>query len=165
MNRIEAAKNAIFALLNAREALSVDDQIAIISFNDAAELVLPFTGIKATSRIQAAVQSLHPGGGTELRPALKLASNILRAPSGSYVIVLSDGHCGDPIRAANALKHSGAIIETIGVAGSPSDVDEERLTKVASVQDGKALYRFVTNADELIDYFRNDIAGRLAKRG
>lgn len=164
MNRIEAAKNAIFALLNVREALGVDDQVAVISFNDTAELVLPFVSIHETKRIETAVRSLDPGGCTELKPALKLASKICTCPSGSYVIVLSDGHCGDPIRAAKALKDMGAVIETIGIGNTPADVDEEKLTKIASVQDGKPLYRFLTNADDLIRYFREDLGGRLAKR-
>lgn len=165
MNRIEAAKNAIFALISARESAGADDEIAVISFNSAAHLVLPFTGIRESDRIQKAVRSIWPEGSTDLKPALSRTSDILPDPASAYIIVLSDGHCGDPIRAARALKSKGAIIETIGVGSIPADVDEERLIKVASIQNGRALYRFLTNADELLDYFRNDIAGRLAKRG
>lgn len=163
-NRIDAAKNAISALLDVRRKLGADDEIAVISFNDAAQIVLPFTGIRDADRIQKAVRSIGPEGSTDLKPAIKLASDILSDPRGAYIVVLSDGHCGDPIRAARALKDKGAIIETIGVGNIPADVDEEKLIKVASVQNGQALYRFLTNADELLDYFRKDIAGRLAKR-
>ncbi len=164
-NRIDAAKNAISALLDVRRKLGADDEIAVISFNDAAQLVLPFTGIRESNRIQKAVRSIWPEGGTDLKPAINRISDILPDPAGAYIIVLSDGHCGDPIRAAKALKNKGAIIETIGVGNIPADVDAEKLIKVASVQNGQALYRFLTNADELLDYFRKDIAGRLAKRG
>jgi Mg-chelatase subunit ChlD len=164
-NRIEAAKNAISALLDVRRKLDADDEIAVISFNSAAQLVLPFTGIRESDRIQKAVRAIWPEGSTDLKPALSRTSDILPEPASAYIIVLSDGHCGDPIRVATALKNKGAIIETIGVGDTRAQVDEEKLIKVASVQDGQVLYRFLTNADELLDYFRKDIAGRLAKRG
>ena len=35
--------------------------------------------------------------------------------------------------------------------------------KTASVLDGKTLYRFLTDADEIVTYFRTDIANRLLK--
>ena len=77
--------------------------------------------------------------------------------------MLSDGHGGGATKAANALKVKGAILETIGVGRHPSEVDESTLRGIASVLDGKVLYRFLSDADDLMRYFRTEIANRLVK--
>jgi len=164
--RLKAAVKAVIALLDARQQLGTDDKIALISFNLTAQLVLPFTSCPAErKRIERALKSLRASGGTDLKAPLELVQNILPGDGQVHIVLLSDGHGGDPSRVAERIKKQGAIIETIGVGNDPEEVDERILRKTASVLDGQVLYRFIRYADELKSYFRTEIAHRLVKRG
>jgi Mg-chelatase subunit ChlD len=165
-NRLEAAKDAVLALLAARERLGANDSLAIISFDEEAQLVLPITPCASNGdRIRYALASIPVGGGTDLKPPLVLAHGILPPTGRAHIVLLSDGHGGNPTKAAEALKARGAIIETIGVGNDPSEVDEAILKKTASILDGRVLYRFLTVADQVVRYFQSEIANRLVKRG
>ena len=163
-NRLEAAKKAALAMLDAREQLGADDQIAVIAFNHQARLVLPFTRCAGKrSRIERAIRSIEIGGGTDLKAPLARAKKIRPSDGCVHIVMLTDGHGGSPVRAAKVLKDAGVVIETVGVGDHPSEVDESILKKTASVLNGKVLYRFLSDADEMIQYFRTDIANRLVK--
>jgi putative transport protein len=73
-------------------------------------------------------------------------------------------HRGDVLTLVGSAASTTRAIETIGVANEPAEVAEEKLKAAASVQSGRILYRFITDADELTTYFRTEIANRLAKR-
>jgi len=64
---------------------------------------------------------------------------------------------------AERLKQRGVLIETIGVANTRDEVNEDILRRTASVLHGKVLYRFITEANELATYFRTEVADRLRK--
>lgn len=164
-NRLEAEKEATIAMLISRYQLGADDQLSVIAFDHEARLVLPFMSCAANRRkIGCAIRSIVLGGGTNFNPPLVLAKKTLPAVGRAHIVMLSDGHGGDATETAKALKKKGAIIETIGVGHRPSDVDESTLKRIASVLDGKVLYRFLSDADEMTRYFRHDIANRLVKR-
>jgi Mg-chelatase subunit ChlD len=165
-DRLEAAKDATLALLAARERLGANDQLSIIAFDEEAQLVLPFTLCSNNlDKIRQALRSITIGGGTDLKAPLILARKVLSSAGRVHIVLLSDGQGGDPIKAAQALKDRGVILETIGVGNDRSEVDETVLKKTASTLDGKVLYRFLNDTDEIVQYFQSDIANRLVKRG
>jgi Mg-chelatase subunit ChlD len=165
-SRLEAAKDATMALLMARARLGANDQLSITVFNDEAHLVLPLTPcLNNLDKIQQALCSVTVGGGTDLKAPLVLAHRLLPPAGRLHIVLLSDGHGGNPVTAAQALKDRGAILETIGVGNERSEVDESILKRIASVLDGKVLYRFLNDADQLTQYFTSEIANRLVKRG
>ncbi len=165
--RLRAAQRAVLGMFDARIQLGFDDEVVLIAFNDQAWVALPLTRCREHRKeIWRAVNSLAAEGGTDLKaPLVRLGQ--LNLPPGACVhaVLLSDGHGGNPIRAARALKEAGVIIETVGVGNDPSEVDEDVMKKVASVLDGRILYRFLTDPQALADYFRTEIAGRLVERG
>ena len=164
-DRLQAAQDATIALLDARQRLGADDMVAVIAFDEEAQLVLPFTRCQDQRRqIDHAVRSITIAGGTKLRAPLVLANEILPPEGRRHIVLLSDGHGGNPARVARKLRGRGAIIETIGVGNDPTEVDEAVMKDIASILDGKVLYRFIRDADELTCYFRNEIANRLVKR-
>lgn len=164
-NRLGAAQEAMIALLDARLACQIKDTVAVICFDDTAQLALPFTPCeKHLDKIRSAIRSITIAGGTDLAAPLVLANKILRNQTNVHIILLSDGHGGSPIREARKLKDRGAVIETIGVGNEPSEVDEVSMRAIASVLNGKVLYRFIRDADEMTTYFRTEIANRLVKR-
>lgn len=166
-SKLAAAKKATIAMIEARLRMGACDQIAIISFGDIATLVLPFTSSEQSSRrIIRAVKSIRIAGGTNLNAPLVMATQLLdtRRHETLHIVMLTDGQGGDPLATAYLLKQSGAILETIGVGNSPYNVDENLLKAVASVVNGKVLYRFIRDSDQLIEYFSTEVATRLVKR-
>lgn len=163
--RLGAAKNATFALLDARQQLGADDTVAVVAFSGTADLVLRFTRARdRRAKIDRAIRSIGVGSDTNLAAPLLLAETIMPSEGCVHIALLSDGHGGDPTDVADRLKRRGAIIETIGVGNDPAEVDESILKATASVLDGKVLYRFIRDADEMAQYFGTQIANRLVKR-
>lgn len=70
------------------------------------------------------------------------------------IIMLTDGqHNGSvsPLAIASSLKNAGIIIDCIGIGGTPKDVDETMLKKIASRNpDGSIRYCFIGDQKELI---------------
>jgi Mg-chelatase subunit ChlD len=163
-NRLVAAQNATIAMLDARQERGVEDQVAVIAFDDDAELVLPFTPCKENrGLIDESIRAIGVAGGTDLNAAFATAMRILPPNERVHMIMLTDGHGGDPTKVAAALKGRGVVIETIGVGESHDEVNETILKRTASVLDRKVLYRFLTDADEMVTYFRTEVANRLVK--
>ena len=165
--RLEAAKEAAAALVSARRRLGAGDEIAVISFNHTAELACPLTPSTRESEILGAIQSIRMDGETDLNAPFVLVKDTVGSNRRRmlHIIMLTDGQGGSPLRTANALKKRGAVIETIGVGHTRSDVDEELLKKVASVVNKKVLYRFIYDRDDMVNYFETEIANRLVKWG
>lgn len=164
VSRLEAAKRAVRSLLDARQDLGTDDQVAVIMFDHRADLVLPFASLRRARRtIDQAMHGIRIRGGTDLREPLTLTRKILPAVGAVRVVLLTDGHGGNPVRAASTLKKRGAIVETIGVGFERTDVNEPILKSTASVVNGRILYRFLQDPDELERYFRTEVANRLVK--
>ncbi len=74
------------------------------------------------------------------------------------VIMLTDGghnHGNSPISVASRLKNAGIIIDCIGIGGTPKDVDEELLKRIASKNpDGSIRYCFIGNREQLISKYQ-----------
>ena len=67
---------------------------------------------------------------------------------------LSDGQGGDPISIADYLKNQGAIIQVIGIAGSPSEVNESILKATATTDEtGFNHYWFIEDSQSLIQLY------------
>ena len=164
-NRLEAAQEAAISLLIARRDKGADDRVAVIAFNEEARIVLPATGCRdEMNRIERAIRSIKPGSGTDLNAPLRLADSSIPIQEGVHIVLLTDGHGGDPTRLAESLKQRGALIDCVGVGAAPADVDEAILKKTASVLNGQVLYRFIGDGEKLEQYFREEVAFRLTKR-
>lgn len=70
------------------------------------------------------------------------------------IIMLTDGqHNGSvsPLAIASSLKNTGIVIDCIGIGGSPNDIDEAILKKIASRNpDGSIRYCFIGDQEALI---------------
>jgi Mg-chelatase subunit ChlD len=164
-SRLAAAQSATIDLLNERRRHALEDSVGIIAYNHEANVVLPITPCDEGHLVQisSAIWSMTPWGGTCLRDAFQKAQSLIPTNATVHLIVLTDGHGGDPSPIAGQLKRRGVVIETIGVAKCPAEVDETTLKATASVVDGKVLYRFIGDARTLATYFREEIATRLVK--
>lgn len=163
-SRLAAAQQATITLLDERGRHSAHDHVGVVAYNHEAQVVLPVTPCEGHRReIDSAIWSMRPSGGTCLRTAIQKAAGLLPPNTTVHMVVLTDGHGGDPSSIAGRLKQRGVVIETIGVANERHEVDEKILKATASVVDGKVLYRFIGDAQTLATYFREEIATRLIK--
>ena len=141
----------------------VEDQVAVIAFDDDAELFCRSACKRIVVSLDESIRAIGVAGGTDLNAAFATAMRILPPNERVHMIMLTDGHGGDPTKVAAALKGRGVVIETIGVGESHDEVNETILKRTASVLDRKVLYRFLTDADEMVTYFRTEVANRLVK--
>ncbi len=73
------------------------------------------------------------------------------------IILLTDGahKTGpSPVKTAERLKNSDIVIDCIGIGGSPKDVEEGELKKIASRgQDGRPRYWFIADKGKLVEKY------------
>ena len=102
---------------------------------------------------------LHTGPGTNIGAALQLAGRELARirPRGHPTVILlthGDSNRGpDPIIISDELKGRGIQLDIIGIGGSPAEVNEEDLKRMASVTNGQRRYWFIESADALVERF------------
>jgi Mg-chelatase subunit ChlD len=135
------------------DTLDPGDLVGVISFSNAAQIVVPLGPNDDAEATRAAVLGISSGGGTNLAAALRTAKAELdRVQTKSkHVIVLTDGISLEPERLpvlASELRASGARVSTIAVG---DDSDAEGLRIVAE-QGGGVFYR-VTNPSVLPQVF------------
>jgi len=86
-----------------------------------------------------------------------------RLPKAKHIIHLSDGdHNGniDPVRVAQRLKKNGVVISCIGIGGSPEEVNEALMKRIASKgPGGKPRYWFIGQKADLIQKFEELATG------
>ncbi len=74
------------------------------------------------------------------------------------IIMLTDGqhnHRSCPLGVASRLKQRGVVIDCIGIGGSPKDVDENLLRRIASENpDGSKRYCFIGEKRQLIQRYQ-----------
>ena len=106
-------------------------------------------------------KKLKAGGGTDIAEGFKKAVDLFDDEEISkrlrYIILLTDGHGGNPVRKAKLLKEKyEAVIEVVGIGGSPSAVNESLLRKVATTDpDGFNHYRFIKDSETLRQHYRH----------
>lgn len=153
----EAACRANISMVLNKERIDPYDEIALVTFQSKAKIVLGMSPIKTCKRqIISAIQSLEPDGGTDINAGLKAARDVFdwsRHDVVRRIVLLTDGQGGDPLATADDLKSRGVVIDVVGVGRSPSGVDEKLLKKVASVIEGERRYRFIKDQQTLVQHY------------
>jgi Mg-chelatase subunit ChlD len=162
-DRLEAAIRATEAYSAARWQMGAPDLVAAVVFDDSGAIISGLVPIQdATRRIIAPLRRVDARGGTDISAGLVDAETCLAVAPPAHdrvLVVLSDGHGGEPYRVAHRIKRSGTIINCIGVGRAPCDVDEECLKRVCSKVDGVLRYQFITNARDLTAHFESLATG------
>lgn len=113
-------QNVKIAAQDLLKSLRADDRLAIISFSDRAEVLVPSDYARNTRVFSAAIAALSPGGGTEIYRGLLAGIEQVRAGAAddsiNHVILLTDGRTyGDEELALNEARRAG--IQSIGISG------------------------------------------------
>lgn len=153
-DKIQQAQAAALALI---ERLDERDRIALIQYDDAAQIVVPSVSAdrEGKQHLADAVRALRPGGATNLHGGMTLGRDeVLRTMTTgqvSRVILLSDGlanageSSADVISdAARQAADKGVRITSVGVG---LDYNEDMMEAIA--ESGRGNYYYVRDAAEL----------------
>ena len=148
--------------------LDNDDQIAIVTYSDNAEVILPPTSVRNDDEILDAIDSLRPDGSTNLEAGLDaaydLANEAFDRDDINRVILASDGVANvgltDPDGLVDMIRRDadrGIQLVTLGVGmGNFNDVVLETLA-----DDGDGFYAYVNTVDEADKLFGEDLVSTL----
>lgn len=168
--RLDGGIQAGIEYTTARLEQSPSDRIALVSFNNTGQVILPLTPITKSEIIIRAIRRLTAGGGTDIAEGLQAAADIFdKEPQSNrqkHIIVLTDGQGGRPLKISSRLKQEyGAVIDVVGIGGSPSDVNESLLRKLATTDpDGFCHYRYIKDPETLSEHYRQ-LAKSIVWRG
>ena len=128
------------------------DQVAVVQFDTAAQLVHPLTS--RFDAVRRAIDSISGGTSTTLhagleRGRLELMSVNRNPNAAAIMIILSDGQSdrGEAVKAARAAKDDGIRIVSVGVG---SDVDTELMIQIANSADD---YHFSPEGSDLQEIY------------
>lgn len=164
-NRIALLKKSLNFLV---DELNEDDQIAIVKYNYASTKVLDFTPVSEKESIKSAIDSLIPGGGTNVEQGLTLgyqiASQDLNDEYINKVLLFSDGVANIGLTDPNSIaqkfdsyKQQGITFLAIGVG--LGNYNDELMEQIADKADGQ--YAYINDFDEAQRVFSKNLMGTL----
>jgi secreted protein with Ig-like and vWFA domain len=149
---MEMAKGACVATLG---ALQPDDMLEVIAFDSSPTRYVKLGPARYRSRIQADVERIQPGGGTEIFSALDMAYqdlSVVRARR-KHVILLTDGQAAEQgIRELVQSMVSASI--TVTTVGLGDGVKQDLLRSVADAGGGR--FHFVPDPNSLPKIFTRE---------
>lgn len=163
-----AAQQAALEYCRRLEQAEPDARVAIVAFGTGAQLLCPLTSIQ-TTKLKSLFSQQFELGSTNITAGLEIAECQLRSHQQqdrcNQVILLTDGehNTGEkPVHIAEKIRQI-AILECIGIAGTPKSVDEPLLKSIASqYPDGRPRYRWIGDQGQLVEHFRH-LAGGLRR--
>jgi Mg-chelatase subunit ChlD/uncharacterized membrane protein len=122
-SKMDLAKQAALA---AAQSLGPYDEIGILGFSDDAHWAIPPTSAADLAPVEQAINSMQPGGGTQIYPALQTAFQALSAVDAKvkHIVLLTDGEApnGPYDQLTQQMRDAGITLSTIAV-GSDADVN------------------------------------------
>jgi uncharacterized membrane protein len=126
----QAAKAAV-------ELLGPRDQIGVVGFDDSPYVVSELRGAIEVDAINAEIDSLAAGGGTNMYPAMVVGKEMLQNANAKirHMICLSDGHtqAADHDSLTQAMVDSGITVSTVALG----DADRQLLANIAEIGRGR----------------------------
>ena len=156
-NKLQAASKAGHAFLDQKYRIDPSDEVALVSFTEEAQIQTNLATLSThMAQLKGSLSSLMAEGGTNIEKGLAKGGEALRWTNEDVVrriVLMTDGHGGNPIQTAEGLKSDSVVIDVIGVGPQPSKVDEKLLKQVASVVQGQTRYRFIRDSRTLVNHY------------
>ncbi|MFK7918753.1 MAG: von Willebrand factor type A domain-containing protein [Ilumatobacter sp.] len=164
-NRLGLVKESLTILV---EELNDDDRVAIVTYSDDSGVVLEPTRVRDRDRILDAIDSLQPGGSTNLESGLREGYDLARSAFNdggiNRVIIASDGVANagitDVDRLAGMIREDadfGIDLVTVGFGmGNFNDVTMEQLA-----DNGDGFYAYVDTREEAERLFEDELTSTL----
>ncbi len=135
VSKLELAKEAA---IRSTEALRPEDMIGIIGFDDAVNWVVRTQKLTDLKKIQDAIGTMRPGGGTRILPPLVEAYESLKNADAKlkHIILLTDGEAEKSGYEAilEKMRAAGITLSTVAVG---SEADAELLQALANGGNGR----------------------------
>ncbi len=164
-SRLDAAKKSAKTFAKRLSQEQPNACIGAVVFGCEARVICRLTAAKEFGKISRQIDQIDAGGSTNMYAGLKAAFKLLKDHGQvCQVVLLTDGRNTqkNPENLAKKLKEF-TTIECVGIGGSPDDVDEALLKKIASsYPDGKKRYRWIGQKEQLIKHFHN-LAGAIRR--
>lgn len=164
-DRLETVKDALRLLVR---HLDRADRVAIVTFGSDARVILPTTSIEGEREILDAIESLQPGGSTNLEAGLRLGYDLARkglTEAGiDRVVLASDGVANVGLTDADGIlggirRDAAAGIELVSVGVGMGNYNDALLERLAD--DGDGFYAYVNSRDEARKLFSEGLTGTL----
>lgn len=161
---LEGAKEALVALVR---RLDPSDHFGLVTFDDAAQVVVPAGPLRDKESAIARIRAVRPGGTTDLSAGYLRGLRELRraTTSGGTVLVVSDGHVnagiGDPGQLAGVATKAyadGVVTSTLGYG---QGYDETLLAALA--RSGSGNHVFAADPDQAGAAIAGEVDGLLDK--
>jgi Ca-activated chloride channel family protein len=164
-DRLELVKTSLIRLVT---ELDSDDSVAVVTYSDDAEVILPPTAVAEEQVILDAIDALAPTGSTNLEAGLRrgydLAADAFVEGGINRVVLASDGVANvgliDPDGLVELIRDDadrGVQLITVGVGmGNFNDVTMEQLAN-----DGDGFYAYVDTEAEAQELFADDLVSTL----
>jgi Ca-activated chloride channel family protein len=162
--RLDHAKSAAHGIV---DHLTAADHIALIQFDDTAQVVVPSIAMdgEGKAKFGKALDAMQPAGGTNLHAGLVLgrqeAQRAYTQGQVSRVILLSDGHANEGITAtpeiADAARDAANHGVRITAVGIGLDFNEDLMEAIAEA--GRGNYHYVKEASDLDKVIAGELAG------
>lgn len=157
--RMDHVKRAAHRLI---DQLQDEDILAVVTFDDRAEVVLPSERGVSKAHAKAAVSTINARGGTEILRGLRAGlSEIAKHHSTqvtSHLILLTDGRTyGDDEACIREAKQAGAYHIGISTMGIGEDWNDELLDEMAAQSGGVSAY--VASANQVRTFLEERVRG------
>jgi Ca-activated chloride channel homolog len=163
--RLEMVKDALARLV---DGLRQSDTVAIVTFGNDGRVLLEPTPAAQRRDIIGAIDTLQPGGSTNLEAGLRLGYELARSSLTEdgidRVVLASDGVANvgltDPDRILDSIRRDAAAgIELVSVGVGMGNYNDALLERLADQGDG--FYAYVNDQDEARRLFTEDLTGTL----
>ncbi len=164
-NRLPLVKESMQLLV---DELEDDDTVAIVTYNNSGDVLLEPTSVRDDDRILDAIDSLRPGGSTNLEAGLRVGYDLARSVNEegdiNRVIVASDGLANAGVTDVNELGRQirrdaddGIRLMTVGYG--LGGFNDETMEQLADQSDG--VYAYVDTVDEAEKVFEENLTANL----
>jgi uncharacterized protein YegL len=166
-SRLKAAQEAAKAFVKRLASEDPIAKVAIVVYGGKAKLIMGFTDAAKYKKLARSIDSVRTFGSTNITSGLEVALDLAEGSDGlKQVVLITDGehNSGPSPRGISSRLRQVAVVECIGIGGTPQDVDEELLRYIASAYpDGSKRYRWIGDKQRLVEHFHN-LAGRLVRQ-
>jgi Mg-chelatase subunit ChlD len=138
MRKLDYAKQAAALTV---EFLKSADQVAIVTFTEAAETLVPLVYAGERDRLLGAISKIEPGGGTSVYAGVNEGYLAVRGATSSvkHIIVLTDGMSPDPDYGSliRSMQREGITVSAILVGAGTGATQGHNLYQVAKATGGR----------------------------
>ena len=162
-DRLEGAKTALLGLV---DRLDPSDNLGIVAFDNAVQIVVPAGPLTNKAAVKAAIAAIDAGGSTDLSAGylrgLQEAQRVA-GPTGATLLLISDGHANAGVTDADQLGSVAAQAKAKGVTtstlGFGLGYDERLLAALARGGSGNEL--FAEESDSAVAKISGEVDGLL----